>query len=423
LGVIRALALRALALLIAISACASVARAQGLPPWVAHGRTPLPEDVRSVEVLRADEPLFVAPAPTAARRGAAALGAHLPLYAAVAAPGCRTEWLLVGATAWVCGDVVRISTEPPLGATDARIANADGMPRQYYFVGNDGVLGYASLAAAGQDKPVAELQPGYAVSISTTGSGPAGDAYGLTTKGFWLPLADLRPARPSTFHGYEPHGALDRGWIVADLAATYSEPGKRTPSRTRKRFELVPVLERSETRGRKWIRVDDGEWLDESDVRVPSLSDPPTEARAGERWLDIDLAAQIVTAYEGKTPVFTTLASTGTGKGRDPTATPIGVHRVWVKLATSDMDNLEDVEAERYYAMLDVPWVLFFKNGAGLHGAFWHSSFGHVRSHGCVNLTPLDAERLFYWSSPRLPAGWTAALPTEYEPGTLVRVR
>ncbi len=185
----------------------------------------------------------------------------------------------------------------------------------------------------------------------------------------------------------------------------------------------MQLLERRDGKGRKWIRVGAGEWLDGNDLRIPTLSEPPAEAREGERWIDVDLAAQIVTAYEGKTAVFTTLASTGLGKGREPTATPTGVHRIWVKLATSDMDNLEDAEAEHYYAMLDVPWVLFFKNGAGLHGAFWHSSFGHVRSHGCVNLTPLDAERLFYWSSPRLPAGWTAALPTDYDPGTLVRVR
>ena len=41
---------------------------------------------------------------------------------------------------------------------------------------------------------------------------------------------------------------------------------------------------------------------------------------------------------------------------------------------------------------------------------------------GCVNLTPADAERLFAWTSPHLPAGWSAVLPTEYERGTLVRV-
>ena len=87
------------------------------------------------------------------------------------------------------------------------------------------------------------------------------------------------------------------------------------------------------------------------------------------------------------------------------------------------MDNLEDEEARRYYAIQDVPWVMYFARGYGLHGTFWHRSFGQKRSHGCVNLAPLDAEWLFFWTSPQVPAGWTAALPTQYEQGTLVRVR
>jgi len=410
---------------VVVFALAGGAMAQGGPPWVGDGKAPLGRDARSVEILRGDEPLFTEPNPTAKRRGAAALGALLPLYGAVSGPGCRSEWLLVGPTAWVCADVARISAEPPLGAVPVRPPNTDGMPRAYYFVGSDGALGYAALASAGDSAPIAELQPGYAISISTTGTGARGELFGLTTKGFWLPMSDLRAARPLVFQGYEPSlGALDRGWVVADTAATYTEPGgKRAAAKTKRRFDVVPILERREAKRRQWVRIDDGAWLDASDVRIPSLSAPPAEARDGERWIDVDLGSQVVTAYQGKIPVFTTLTSTGTGKEKDPTATPVGVHRVWVKLLTSDMDNLEDVEARRDYAMLDVPWVLFFEKGFGVHGAFWHSSFGHVRSHGCVNLTPLDAERLFFWSSPRLPAGWTAVLPTDYEPGTLVRVR
>jgi hypothetical protein len=73
--------------------------------------------------------------------------------------------------------------------------------------------------------------------------------------------------------------------------------------------------------------------------------------------------------------------------------------------------------------MEDVPWVQYFAKGVGLHGAFWHRSFGHVRSHGCVNLSPLDAERLFWWTAPRLPAGWTAVLPGAYDRPVVVRVR
>jgi lipoprotein-anchoring transpeptidase ErfK/SrfK len=160
-------------------------------------------------------------------------------------------------------------------------------------------------------------------------------------------------------------------------------------------------------------------------VRHPAFSDPPPEvdALAGERWIDVDLETQTLVAYEGRRPVFATLVSTGKGPPGTPLGTPRGTHRIWIKLLTSDMDNLEDENASRNYRMEDVPWVQYFSKGVGLHGAFWHRSFGQVRSHGCVNLAPLDAERLFWWTAPRLPAGWTAAFPTGHEPGTVVRVR
>jgi hypothetical protein len=59
----------------------------------------------------------------------------------------------------------------------------------------------------------------------------------------------------------------------------------------------------------------------------------------------------------------------------------------------------------------------------GLHAAFWHDDFGHARSHGCVNLSPRDAARLFAWTTPDLPIGWDAILTTEHRLGTIVRVR
>jgi lipoprotein-anchoring transpeptidase ErfK/SrfK len=144
---------------------------------------------------------------------------------------------------------------------------------------------------------------------------------------------------------------------------------------------------------------------------------------AGERWIDVDLATQTLVAYEGRTPVFATVVSTGRGRHGSATATPVGTHRIWVKLLSSDMDNLEDDAASRYYRIEDVPWVQYFSKGVGLHGAFWHRSFGRVRSHGCVNLAPLDAERLFYWTGPHLPAGWSAVHPAPHDLGTIVRVR
>ena len=148
-----------------------------------------------------------------------------------------------------------------------------------------------------------------------------------------------------------------------------------------------------------------------------------TEVKAGEHWFDVELATQILTAYAGDRPMFATLVSTGRGPAGTVLATPPGLHRIWVKLASSDMDNLENLEANENYAIQAVPWVMYFQAGYGLHGTFWHRAFGRVQSHGCVNLSPADAERLFHFASPHLPSGWTAALPTVYEQGSLVRVR
>jgi lipoprotein-anchoring transpeptidase ErfK/SrfK len=94
------------------------------------------------------------------------------------------------------------------------------------------------------------------------------------------------------------------------------------------------------------------------------------------------------------------------------------------------MDNLESpenqdarpaVEGARY-SIEDVPYVQFFDKAIALHGVFWHDDFGHAHSHGCVNLAPRDAARLFDFTSPKLTAGLSAILPARIEPGTVVRV-
>lgn len=102
------------------------------------------------------------------------------------------------------------------------------------------------------------------------------------------------------------------------------------------------------------------------------------------RWIDVDLSEQRLRAYEDGEVVQTTLVSTGLPR----TPTVLGQFRIWIKLRHDDM------EGEDYY-LEDVPHVMYFYQGYGLHGAPWHNNFGHRMSHGCVNL-PLDAaEALF----------------------------
>ena len=112
----------------------------------------------------------------------------------------------------------------------------------------------------------------------------------------------------------------------------------------------------------------------------------PEEIREA-RWIDIDLSQQLLTAYEDHTPVRTTLVSTGLTS----TPTPEGQFRIWVKF------RYDDMEGPGYY-LADVPYVMYFHKGYGLHGVFWHANFGHPMSHGCVNLPTPEAEWLFNWA-------------------------
>jgi lipoprotein-anchoring transpeptidase ErfK/SrfK len=118
------------------------------------------------------------------------------------------------------------------------------------------------------------------------------------------------------------------------------------------------------------------------------ISSPASPSEVGEgRWIDVDLTRQMVTAYEGTTPVRAVTASTGLPN----TPTPVGQFRIWVKF------RYDDMEGPGYY-LRDVPYTMYFHGGYGLHGTYWHSNFGRPMSHGCVNLPTPEAEWLFHWA-------------------------
>jgi hypothetical protein len=298
-----------------------------------------------------------------------------------------------------------------------------GFPYQYFFVGKDGSLGYRVLETAEEGVPDAQFLPGFGVALMRSGRKSIdGDPFGLTTHGLWVPMRDLSgPVAPPTplAADFTPE---ETAWVIVEKATVSSAPrGSRV--RTLPNLTRVTVLERKGQGRDAWLRIGEKEWLRAHDTTSAVRTSPPEGLFPEERWIDVDLERQVLTAYAGERPLFSMPVSTGRGKQGTELATPRGVHRLWVKLRTSDMDNLENLEAHESYAIQAVPWVMYFDRGYGLHGAFWHQAFGRVQSHGCVNLTPSDAERLFQWTSPRLPEGWSAVLPTDYDRGTLVSVR
>ena len=68
-----------------------------------------------------------------------------------------------------------------------------------------------------------------------------------------------------------------------------------------------------------------------------------------------------------------------------------------------------DVTGEEF-ELQDIPYVQYFEGGYALHAAYWHDDFGKPRSHGCINLAPEDARRLFFWTEPKVPPGWHTVL-------------
>lgn len=111
-----------------------------------------------------------------------------------------------------------------------------------------------------------------------------------------------------------------------------------------------------------------------------------------ERWIDVNLTTQTLTAYEGDVPVLTTLISSGLA--RTPTVT--GQFRIYLTYTSQTMDGRR--LGYNYY-LENVPYVMYFYKDYALHGTFWHNNFGTPMSHGCVNMRTSDAEWLFYWAS------------------------
>jgi hypothetical protein len=404
--------------LVAFAAVAVDARGEtGMPPWTDADDVPLPQSAQSVVPKRGDMTIVGSPSNVGERRGVSMLEARLPLFGAKRGPGCTSRWFLVGPGAWVCGDTVDTSPDEPLSI--GLYAGADGLPYEYFFTGRDGAFAYARPDTASEMAPDRELESGWAVAVTEQRS-VYGERWGKTNHGLWILMKDLFPARPSLFHGEEPaNGIIDFAWVRPDRAAVFSAPGGGATG-SHVRFDKVGWLEEKPP----FVRVSATEWMLARDLSHPSLSDPPDEVggkQTNERWVDVQLSSQTLVAYDGTRPVYATLVSSG--RGPPDSITPVGVNRIWVKLATATMDNVERGDVGKHYSMEDVPWVMYFDKSVALHGAFWHRDFGRVKSHGCVNLSPLDARWIFGWTSPRLPPGWNAAYPSSFEKGTAVRVR
>jgi len=195
-----------------------------------------------------------------------------------------------------------------------------------------------------------------------------------------------------------------------------SGPGLQYPVVDRLRTGIVLRVEATTTvsaDGLEWYKVIfDGEirypervagnWYVAADpeaVRVfenpgDSESVPGVVASTTKRIV-VNLSQEMLYAYDGDTLFMQEPISTGL----ELTPTPIGTFTVYKKTPSRYMQGPIPGVSDQYYDLPGVPWNLYFTvGGAVIHGAYWHNKFGQPWSHGCVNLPPQEAEKLYDWA-------------------------
>ncbi|MBI4705409.1 MAG: L,D-transpeptidase [Deltaproteobacteria bacterium] len=338
--------------------------------------------------------------------------------------GCQGGWFRIEPRGFVCaGPTATLDPSDPLIELTGRPPDLGSLPYPYAMARIPPPPLSARLPTAAEQQR-AEPDLGYQRRRAVD---HLGRRFGLTTDLELLPLDRARLVEPSAFHGVELSDelTLPLAFVRSRYARRYrphEKLGVLMPDGILGYREAVGLTGRSRrSGGRDYLEAQGGFFvLADQAVRVDGMATAPGWASAQRRWIDVSLLRQALVAYVGTRPVFATLVSTGADGIQDHRkthATIQGSFLIHTKHVSTTMDGDERGDE---FDLRDVPFVQYFADGYALHGAYWHDDFGTPRSHGCVNLAPLDAAWLFGWTAPAVPAGWHAAL--SLRGGTLVHI-
>jgi len=128
----------------------------------------------------------------------------------------------------------------------------------------------------------------------------------------------------------------------------------------------------------------------------PILSDKyPDKAKA----IIVDLSEQRLYAYENGVLANTFLVATGKGRWATPQGEVSVLDKVWQvhyrwSYGPNDPNN---------YDLGVVKYNLRIRPHIYIHYAPWHNNFGHVTSHGCVNVNFQNAKWIYEWAEKDIP--------------------
>lgn len=149
-----------------------------------------------------------------------------------------------------------------------------------------------------------------------------------------------------------------------------------------------------------WAKVGDGRFVYSRNVgrNAPILPTPlPADAPTWGQWLDINLTQQLMTAYDGTSPLRTIVVTTGMAGWE----TPPGYYTILSRVANETMTS-GAIGAENFYRLDDVLFTQYFTDfGHALHFAWWRTkeTIGRPGSHGCINMLLDDSRYLWDWAT------------------------
>jgi lipoprotein-anchoring transpeptidase ErfK/SrfK len=441
-----------------------------------------PSEVKVVEVMTPEAVIEIRPW-SSPMVGNAIHGARLPVKGQVKTMhgGCASKlWYALEPFGYLCARDAKPTDQPATVDSVLKVKEGSRLPFQYVMVlvkEGDKVPMWASLEDMKQgNEPERQLERGDTVAVDKP--------YVWDNERYWINVdGKVIPQKGSASMGggAEWHGLelsdktpLPFGWVTPEKANVYATPPEGKPGKAdavMERRTRLAIVEDRMVGKRKWLKVTVAEaappptfgnimaenakkkpppapaavpppapsgavpdggaampppdplaampeiWISADAVNeVRLLPHPTTVPPETKKWIDVDLGEQVLVMYQDDKPIYATLVSSGRA-----IATPMGSYPVWAKVSAITMKN-QPYEDKEYYVN-KVPWSTFFQWHNAIHGAYWHDRFGITKSHGCVNVAPIDARRVFEWVEPPLPPGWTGLRPLDLLASPYVVVR
>lgn len=403
--------------------------------------TPASSLAAAIEIRRATgtKAVYAEPSFEAPLRGRIVRGESFFVYEHRDAADCKKPWAQVAEGGWICLERTEVDDAEPRSLPT--LAEGSLLPfvyvrhREHDDASTPAIPVYSSVSAFNRGDAPIESLPAYGSYAFERSIYNKGKRVYVTESRRAVSAEQLLEFKPSEFQGEEldastiPDGAT-LAWAVRWKTLIHETHDPESAVVGRVGYHEPLFVKQGEgvigADGERWFEVFEvdgtelqgvGGWISDHDVQRFLPVAPPTPILAGQITVDVDLEQQVLSVWREDAPVFATLISSG----KPGDSTPVGLYRIESKWAYSKMESLSSAD-EPYYVDA-VPWAMYFDGRYALHAAYWHDLFGHRLSHGCVNLSPSDAKRVFDLITPTLPAGWLVVHEHARDPGALLRVR